>query len=258
MLTNEELVQRIKSGKKDLILDLWIQVRRFVVKRAYCFLLYYGGNGRIETEDLIQSGYIALVDAINTYDYNSGQSFINYLNYFLRRQFRREAGIYTSRRDAITKAESLDKPIQEDEDGEITLLGTIASPTAETEFEDMIEQVNNSQIVDMIVKCMQKLSPMERDVLLQIYINQRSRKEIAENNGVSDQKINQIHNTAMRRLRLMPEIRKIEIDNYLDLHTNFYKHKGAKAFNTGRSSVVEDLILKREEQRGNLQLKAFT
>lgn len=245
-MSNEELVERIQKGEQKLMAMLWEQVRRFVAKRANFFSFQYDGTSKVDRDDLIQSGYFALVEAIKTYKPDAGCSFIGYLDYYLRNQFRKEVGIRSSHRDALTKAISLDDSVFDEDDGDTTLLSMIRSDSAEAEFDEVVEQLDNARIVDTVRKCMQKLKPSERDVLLQIYIQQRKRKEIANLYGVSPQRVNQIHNRALRRLRTMPAVRKIKMDNYLDLYTRFYKCKSYKAFNTSFSSVVEDLVLSRE------------
>lgn len=249
-MTNEELVQKIKSGENDLLAELWEHVRWFITKRAYSFANYSDGTGKVEMEDLVQSGYFALLEAVEKYDSKAGCSFVGYLRFYLRKQFRKEAGILSSRRDVLTVASSLDEPLsKEGEKTEATLHDITPLPSAEYEFDDMIEHFGNQQVVGRVLECMQKLQPVEREVLLQVCVNELQHKEVAKQLGVSDSRVQQIKEKALRHLIAMKEIRKIKDDLNLDSRTQFHMHKGYRSFNSSFSSIVEDLVLKREQER---------
>ena len=61
-MSNEELVQLIRAGEAERMADLWEQVRLFVIKQARRVPLE--GRADVELDDLIQSGYLAMVDAV--------------------------------------------------------------------------------------------------------------------------------------------------------------------------------------------------
>ena len=245
-MTNEELVERIRNGEQELLIELWKQARRFIAKRAYIFCLHFSGTSKVDQEDLIQVGYFALLEAIEKYNPEAGSSFIHYFSFYLRNQFRIEAGIKTSRRDALTKSISLDETIKGGDNEDLTFADTIKSDAAEAEFDDVIERLKNKQILKSVMECMKKLNPTYRDVLIQIYLKRRKSSEIAKEYSLPHRQISVIHNRALKRLRTMPAVRKIKMDNYLDLHTKFYKHKNYKSFNSSFSSTVEDLVIRRE------------
>ncbi len=67
-MTNEELVERVQAGERDTLSVLWTQVERFVAMQARRRLILSGGLGGVEFGDLYDSGYIALVAAVDTYD----------------------------------------------------------------------------------------------------------------------------------------------------------------------------------------------
>ena len=255
-MTNEELVIQIQKGQKDLLAELWEQVRRFIVKRARMFTLYHDGNNKLDEEDLVQSGYLALLETIRTFNPEAECSFIGYLNLRLKTQFLIEAGIRTSRRDALTMARSLDEPISSndgDDEGKSALVDFIPSPN--DEIEDTIDRLVNEQFISTVFTCMKRLEPKVHDILSQIYVKQKQCQEIAEEYKITSQRVGQIRNRGLRLLRGMPEIRKIINEYYMDMHTSFYKHKGYRNFNSSFSSVVEDLIIWREKQREEMEKK---
>ena len=105
-MTNEELVVLIQQGDDGLLPQLWEQVRKFVVMiaRRYFNKLEYK-NG-CELDDLIQSGYIALVAAIQYFKPEKEFKFLTYLNLTLINAFRETLGIRTSKRDWLNYSDS--------------------------------------------------------------------------------------------------------------------------------------------------------
>lgn len=119
-MTNEELVREIQSGKPEKMSELWEQVRRYVWQQAR-------RRRYAEQEDLRQSGYIALAEAVGTYKEDGGMSFLNWFTYYLRTGFKQVEGRSTVMHHAI----SLDAPLN---DEEATTLGDIiADPAANVE-----------------------------------------------------------------------------------------------------------------------------
>ena len=84
ILTNEELVSLIKAGEcvPDNMLTLWRQNKRFISSLAS---KYAGGA---EREDLEQSGYIGLSDAVQHYDSGRGVPFISYAAFWIKRRMK--------------------------------------------------------------------------------------------------------------------------------------------------------------------------
>ena len=134
-MKNEELVAAIQGGERDKLPELWGQVERFVRKKAYRRYLLSNGLGGVEVEDLYQSGYLALVAAVGSYDPAAGRSFIGWLALTLKTAFA-EAGGYRSRkqaRDPLLHAVSLDVPLSDGEDETLMLSDTLLDPAAEAE-----------------------------------------------------------------------------------------------------------------------------
>ena len=80
-MTNEELVFAIKGGDTGRMPQLWEQVRRFVAMKAKQY--YYTCDERVRNrtteDDLIQSGYFALLKAIDYFKPETPYSFISFL-----------------------------------------------------------------------------------------------------------------------------------------------------------------------------------
>ena len=81
-MTNEQLVIRIKAGidTADNMLTLYNQVKAFIHTIAWKH------RGQEEVEDLEQEGYLALYDAIDGYDPDTGCKFLTYAEYWIKQR----------------------------------------------------------------------------------------------------------------------------------------------------------------------------
>lgn len=98
-----------------LMLPLWDAVRRLVGLWAS---KYYGhikenGTGAFEIDDLVQSGYLALVDAVAGYnpENEAGAEFTTYLRFEVRRQFAKVTGHYGTKKRPEHYSTSLEMPL---------------------------------------------------------------------------------------------------------------------------------------------------
>lgn len=84
-MTNEELVIRIKAGIEpgENMLALCNQVKAFIHTIAWKH------RGQEEVEDLEQEGYLALYDAIDGYDPDTGNKFLTYAEYWISQRIMR-------------------------------------------------------------------------------------------------------------------------------------------------------------------------
>ena len=116
-MTNEELVALIQDGERDRMGELWQNVERFIWQQANQRISR--GIDGVTAEDLCQSGYLALVDAANSYDPQMGKTFIGWLALSLKTAFNVAAGLRSERqrRDPLHHAVSADAPAYLDEAG---------------------------------------------------------------------------------------------------------------------------------------------
>ena len=92
-MTNEELATAIQEGREDLYPALWDQVKAFVAQQAWNRYCATGGYGGVEVEDLIQSGFLALVESVGYYNPATECSFLTILgNAARRRSGKRQLG----------------------------------------------------------------------------------------------------------------------------------------------------------------------
>lgn len=111
----DELAAQVKAGEPGAMLELWEAVRRFVEMKAR---KQARAGCRVPLEDLIQAGFLAVLDAADKYDPGKeNASFLSLLAFTLRSRWAEEARIRTSKRDTLQYAGSLDAPaVAGDED----------------------------------------------------------------------------------------------------------------------------------------------
>ncbi|MEA4933732.1 MAG: sigma-70 family RNA polymerase sigma factor [Lawsonibacter sp.] len=235
-MTNEELATAIQGGERERLPELWEQVERFVSMQAGKVSRATGG--RIDAEDLSQSGFLALVAAAESYDAGAGMSFVGWLAYHLKTAFAEAGGYRTKRQmqDPIHSATSLDVPISEDEGG-ATLGDVQPDPKAEQAFADAEEAIFNQQLHDVLERALHTLPEDQAEVIRGRYYQGRSLKELGP--GARDLEMHGLRH--LRRQRITKELRQ-----YIEIHTPYYSGVGLGAFqNSG--SQPERLAIMREE-----------
>ena len=208
MATNEELVLAIRDGSRELLPELWNQVHRFAYATARRRISLAGELGGASLEDLYQSGYIALVEAVDSWSADPGYKFLTWYEFYLKSAFA-DAGGYRSRRqanDPLHHAVSIDTPIDEDADGStlIDLIPAIDDPIAEIE-----DRIYNEQLHDALETALQQLPPDEEFVIRAIYYERRAVQDIGPRaRDVQQRALEHLRRPLIsRNLRMFIEIR---------------------------------------------------
>lgn len=140
-MTTNEIAAAVQSGQAD-ILELWKAVRRFAHDRAYRWARAAKGRGGVVLDDLIQVSFLALLDAVQTWRSEGGESFVGWYSLKIRAAFAEATGQRTerSRREPLDRALSLDAPLTDSESGEdFTLADVVEDPHAAAEVEAVAE-----------------------------------------------------------------------------------------------------------------------
>ncbi len=77
-MTNEELATAVQAGEAD-VLELWDQVRRFALRRAHRWAAAAGEAAGITVEDLVQAGFLALLEAVAGWSADRGPFLVCYI-----------------------------------------------------------------------------------------------------------------------------------------------------------------------------------
>ena len=128
-MSNEELARRVQEGERAELLELWGQVRRFALQQARRWV--QSGRGGVMEEDLMQTAFLALLDALEGWDCGKG-AFLTWFGVKLKSAFSEATAQRTQRDrlDPLDHAESLETPLRDDPDAG-TLADMIPDPAAE-------------------------------------------------------------------------------------------------------------------------------
>ncbi len=256
-MSNEELAIRIRNGETDLTEQLWNQVVKFVTLMAKKYSLAY--NGRYEVEDLIQSGFIAVVEAAKRYQEDVNGKYLTYLGYWLLHEFRKANGITRARNiigevtdengnviklqayDPIERSESLNTPLGDSEDGD-TKESLLADPR--DQFEEVEHKIYLEQLRETLDKAMDQLPAEQKQILISYFRDQKTRDEIGEELGKTGSAVDSQKRAALTKLHR--EKHKNGLDQFVDERTPFYHTVGIREFTATHSSIVEKAVLSRE------------
>lgn len=234
----EQLVERAKGGDNAAMGELWEAAERLV--RWYANRVYLPPGCGSTFDDLVQSGYLALVDAVSGFDPSHGTTFTGYLAYHLRSAFAQCAGYRTKKQDPLQSAVSLDAPIPGAED--LRLCDTI--PDAIDPYEDVERTVWVEQLHAALEEAISGLDQRERETLHARFYEGLTLKETAEQDGCTPETARQREAKALRRMRQPERIRGLL--EFIEERTPYYAHVGVSAFTRTRTSVTEAAVLKRE------------
>ena len=168
-MTNEELVALIQAGERDRLPELWEQVERFVALQANRLLHAMGPDraalAGVEFGDLYNSGYFALVDAVERYDPAQGMQFIGLFALRLKSAFAEAGGWRTSKRDPLNSAKSMDARLKEDDEGSGAFGDFIPDPRAAQALQDVEEQQYQEQLHAALERALGTLEDDEEAVI---------------------------------------------------------------------------------------------
>lgn len=243
-MTNEELASKIQNGDNSVIPQLWEQVERFIYKLA---LKWAGAYNRpdITAEDLYQSGYFALLDAVQRFEYGRG-NFITALSFSLKTAFSGALKWHCGRppQDASFYCVSLNAPIQGAED--TTLEDNI--PDDYDAFEDVEEQLYQEYVSKTCRSAVESLPEKQKMCVELQFFNGETQRSIAEKMNVSGQYVHQLISKGLHSLRkssFTPELAEIYFGS-----RNYYAGVGCMNYKrTGTSAPERELLRKERFER---------
>lgn len=200
-MTNEELVECIKTGEENLIPVLWGKVEKWVNIKAkdwYEKYLKRCSHAGVNIDDLKQVAYFAFLDAVKYYDPEKEYSFITYMRYPLMNHFGLLCGFNAGKKHLLNDAISLNMPTGEDD---ITLEDAIEDETAVMEFQSIERSYYIKQLHDDLEKCLSNISGLYADVIRARYWENMSFKDIAIKIGKTEKVCRARETEGLRQLR---------------------------------------------------------
>ena len=198
-MTNEELARRIQQGERDLLLQLWEQVRRYAYNRAYKWQKAAGGRGGTTVEDLEQEAFLALLEALEGWDEKAGPFFLPWYSLRLKSAFTVATAQRTQRdrKDPLQDCLSLDAPLTDREGNPFTLEDTIPDQRAEDDLNTVEERDQKAAIR----RVLDSLRVEQRRVILLRYYHDMTREQTAQRLHLTRTRAAAIEAKALRLLR---------------------------------------------------------
>jgi len=250
-MTNEELAIRIQAGENGLMGKLWEQNKGLFYLKANS--LYTRQRERCDTsgvefDDLLQTCYFALCDAVTAFELDTGYKLMSYIKFPLKKHFRALLGIRSSKRDALNESNSLDEPIGED-DSNTTRIDMLADPDSGEPYEAVVGGIYQKELRDPLEKSISKLPERRAAVVRSRYFDGKTFEEVAVEMNVSNQMIQHMEWEAFQKMR---QDRNLQAFHDEVLSRWAYKGTGFAAFKEDWCSSVERAVIKAEtltEQR---------
>lgn len=252
-MSNEEYSVLIKQGRSELLPEFWEQIEGFIRYLANRIIHKLPASAGVEFDDLVQSGYFAVLEAVERFDAERGVAFTTILGVTLKTAFAEAAGYRTirQRNDPLYRPSttSLDAPLSaEDTDG-ATLLDIVPDERdaiASTEEQMFFEQLHNA--LDEILS---NLPQEQSDILKQRFYENKSLNQISADDGRPIERIRQIESKAFQNIRKPKNLRIL--DSYrLEVMTPYFLKVGLQRFQTTHASAVEEIVFIRERIRQSM------
>lgn len=251
-MSNEELVAQIQAGAAECMVTLWEQVVQLVkwkAKRVMTALELRVSPCGVEFDDLVQSGYLALVTAVEHYSPDKG-AFSTWFMYHLQKEFSGITGYRTnrSRNDPLNTAYSLDIPLDA-EDTESSSFGElIPDKQASANMETVEGMIYHKQLREALEDALAKLPADLRKVIDLRFYGNMTLVQAGSELGISGDRVRIKENQAIRKLR-SPGIACNLVEFY---DFDFYHASGYRSFQRTRASIQEQYLLVME-RRENLR-----
>ena len=168
-----ELIERIRTGERNLTLELWERLRPLTFKFIGSYLAIDSHERLYEEADLLQDCYLAMCQAIDYWEPDKGAFSSVYL-WAIRSETRTTRGYYNGRNaDPLTGCTSLDAPISAgnaDDHSETTRGDLIPDETAGQGYEE-IERASYNESLHRALQAIatRDMTPQQQEAIELIY-----------------------------------------------------------------------------------------
>lgn len=223
MLSNEQLAQKARSGAQDAFQELWQQNKGLINQYAVRYISAARNNG-LDLEDLKQIGFIALHDAVMSYDHTQS-AFSSWLSIHLKGHMLRACGL--SHGVLPPSVASLDARVGDDDDGD-TYLDRLEDAAAQEAY----IAVDCASDLSVLGAALERLPEDERAALRSVFYD-----------GKPAASCFRAYKRGIRRLRNDHRLRAL-IDIY---NSAAYGHTSLALFRYTMTSAVERAAIRRED-----------
>ena len=205
-------------------------------------------NRAVDVDDLVQAGFFGLIRAKETFDENKGKTWAGWAAWHVKREFEKALGMREGRfASADAGAVSLDQPLLNKGEEQETTRGELLE---DENLPEADEGLLRGEIVRTVRERVDALEDERgREIVRRSRLDGETLGQVAQDMGITFQQAAQIRGKAEKALRKDKYLRALAD---IDERTRYYVHKGASAFQSDHTSVVEAAVIWREEQRERL------
>lgn len=171
---NEELVERIQSGDQNAEMELIENNKALIFKIIKDY--YYASKNNLDMEDVYQAGCLGLIKAVRNFKPELGNKFVTYAYYLIRGEVQR---IY----EEHSKRELTMSDIQIRNGDGLVMESQEAMDYIHYERKNWDDEWSHQKVTDdkiMVDELLEKVTPLQKKILVYRYYNDLSQKEIGE------------------------------------------------------------------------------
>lgn len=230
------LVAAYQSGAQADPLPIWDAVRYYVKRQAGRFLAR-SGITCADLEDMMQSGFIALLSALETYQAGEGE-FLPWLRNYLITEFMRAAnGGRSLRHENEPANRAISIYTETSEDGE-TILDVLADPA--DPYTAAEERIYQEQLHAALDAAIDKLPKRQAQTLRSYYFYGQTQAEIAQDQGRAAQAVAASIKQGLQTLRR--QSRSNRLRDFAEM--NLYAGTGLQRWRRTRTSSTEQAAMR--------------
>lgn len=186
--SNEVLAVHAKAGNTAAAAQLWEQNKGLLYTLCRQYVTRYAWRAAaagVTWEDIEQEWYFIICEAAQRYEPAKGVLFITLLPYIVQKHMAEVFGIRTKRaqNDPLSKAASLDEPIDAEDETGATRADLVPDPAAAAAFEKAEQDIFIKKLHDDLECALAKLEPKQAAALRGRYYMGYTFRELAESMG---------------------------------------------------------------------------
>ena len=239
-LHNEELAIKIQQGQIEYYTELWENIKDLIALMANKIFTLNSDkciSAGVTVEDIIQSGFIALTEAVKAFDIESGYKLSAYISYPLKNQINILLCRRSSYRDGLNNSTSLDTPVGNDTE-DITIGDALPDVGAVTVLETIEDNIFNAQLREALIKEINLLSEPEQNIIFDRHFALLKFSDICQKENIPEWKAKNLYTNALHKLR--SERHKKALRPFADeVFGRALKNTGLSAFKHQGASSVE-------------------
>lgn len=198
-MTNEELALRVQKGDNRSCALLWQNIKPLICKLVFARYMHNIERCKrcgVELEDLIQEGFIAMLEAVRAYDPEKGLKFASYLNFPVMNRFNGAVGLRRHKQNPIDNCTSLDCELPE---GDSSIGDLVPDEASVQAFDNSERELALDQLKSTLEYVLGRIEG--GDIIKARYLDEKTYERIGEQFGISCETVRRREKKALEQIR---------------------------------------------------------